>query len=248
MSHSKSCVSSYIKKKDHLNLECSKSAQSKKKVVASVHVLMDDAARVRSLEYAVAFDSFTSKREAGMITASVSDTYLQRNAAHQGFLSQANHAIHRGVNYQQSTEFKAAILTLEQNNCGSMMTSSGVNLSSLRAAKQRAKNTGPLVLLGVSQLADEATGDSGSGIGSIGGGGRPNGSGHAAVIDLVAVGSGRSHSVTPARLKHLWKEKTSPTLLSPKIAINRLTEPTPFLCLPLALQCLSRVTFPNFRF
>ena len=72
---------------------------------------MEVSARVCSLEYAVAFDSFTSKRDAGMITASISDTYLQRNAAHQGLLAQANHVVHRGVNYQQLTEFEAAILT-----------------------------------------------------------------------------------------------------------------------------------------
>ena len=82
-----------------------------------------------------------------MFASSVSDTYLRRIAAHQGFLSQANHVIRRGVNYQQLTEFEAAISTLEQDNGGSTMTSSGVNLSSSRAAKQRARNTGPLGLL-----------------------------------------------------------------------------------------------------
>ena len=82
-----------------------------------------------------------------MIASSISDIYLRRNAAHQGFLSQANHVIRRGVNYQQLTEFEAAISTLEQDNGGSTMTSSGVNLSSSRAAKQRARNTGPLGLL-----------------------------------------------------------------------------------------------------
>jgi hypothetical protein len=75
-----------------------------------------------------------------MFASSVSDTYLRRIAAHQGFLSQANHVIRRGVNYQQLTEFEAAISTLEQDNGGSTMTSS-------RAAKQRARNTGPLGLL-----------------------------------------------------------------------------------------------------
>ena len=125
MSHS-CVVSSYIKKKDHFNLERSKSAHPNKKAVASARDLMDNAARVRSLEYVAAFDSFTSKRNAGMIAASVSDTYLQRNAAHQGFLAQANHVVQRGLNYQQLTEFEAAILTLEQANCGSTMTSSGI--------------------------------------------------------------------------------------------------------------------------
>ena len=120
--------------------------------VANARDLMDDAARICSLEYEVAFDSYSNKRDAGMIAASVSDTYLHRNAAHQGFISQANHIIHKGVNYQQLTEFEGAISTLEQHNGGSTMTSSGVNLSSSRAAKQRARNTGPFGLLGVSLL------------------------------------------------------------------------------------------------
>ena len=70
------------KRRDHFNSEHLKSVHSKKKAVASVHDLMDDAARVRSLEYAAAFDLFTSERDADMIAASVSATYLQRNADH----------------------------------------------------------------------------------------------------------------------------------------------------------------------
>jgi hypothetical protein len=49
--------------------------------------LMDDAARVRSLEFEAAFDSYSNERNAGMIASSVLDSYLHRNAAHQGFLS-----------------------------------------------------------------------------------------------------------------------------------------------------------------
>jgi hypothetical protein len=143
-----------------------------------------------------------------MIASSVSDSYLHRNVAHQGFLSQANHIIQKGLYYQQLTKFEAAISTLEQDNGGSTMTSSGVNLSSSRAAKQRARNTGPLGLLGVSLLAADTTGDSGIGTGECGewpsGGG-----GHVAVIDLAAGDSeGNSHhSVTPARLKQSTIEK-----------------------------------------
>ena len=72
------------------------------------------------------------------------------------------------------------------------MTSIGINLSSSssRAAKQRARNTGPLGLLG------EATG-----------GRWPSGGGRADVIDLIAVSSGCSHSVIPARLKQSAVEK-----------------------------------------
>jgi len=153
VSHSNSFVSSYIKKKDHFSSESLKSVQSKKEAVANVRDLMDDAARVRTLEYDAAFESFSNERDTGMIASSVSDIYLRRNAAHPGFLSQANHIIRKGVNYQQLTEFEAAISTLEQDNDGSTMTSSGINLSSSRAAKQRARNTGPLGLLGVSLLA-----------------------------------------------------------------------------------------------
>jgi hypothetical protein len=92
------------------------------------------------------------------------------------------------------------------------MTSSGVNLSSSRAAKQRARNTGPLGLLGVSLLAADTTGDSGIGTGSVCGGGRPSGSGgRVAVMHLVGGGSGGTshHSVTPAGLKQSAIEKVS---------------------------------------
>jgi len=95
VSHSNSFVSSYIKKKDHFNSERSKSVQSKKKAVANARDLMDDAVRVCLLEYEVAFDSYSNKRDASMIASSDSDTYLQRNAPHQGFLSQANHVSQR---------------------------------------------------------------------------------------------------------------------------------------------------------
>jgi hypothetical protein len=130
VSHSNSFV------RDHFNSERSKSIQSKKKAVAYARDLMDDAARVCSLEYEAAFDSYSNKRNAGMIASSVLDSYLHRNAAHQGFLSQANHVICKGVNYQQLTDFEAAISALEQDNGGLTMTSSGVNLSSSCAAKQ----------------------------------------------------------------------------------------------------------------
>ncbi len=85
------------------------------------------------------------------------------------------------------------------------MTSSGINLSSSHAAKQRARNTGPLGLLGVSLLAADTTG-------SVCGGGRPSGGGgRVAVMRLVAGGSGGTshHSVTPAGLKQSAIEKVS---------------------------------------
>ena len=210
MSHSNSFVSSYIKKKDHFSSERMKSVHSKKKAVANARDLMDDAARVRTLEYDAACESFSNERDAGMIASSVSDTYLRRNAVHQGFISQANHVIRKGVNYQQLTEFEAAISTLEQDNGGSTMTSSGVNLSSSRAAKQRARNTGPLGLLGVSLLADEDTATAAGGAGrasatAASAGRRPRGgSGREAVVDLVA-----GHSVTPVGLKQSAIEKVS---------------------------------------
>jgi hypothetical protein len=145
VSHSNSFFSSYIKKKNHFNSDCSKSVQSKKKAVAYARNLMDDAVKVRLLEYEAAYDLYSNKRNAGMIaSSSVLNSYLHRNAAHQGFLSQANNIICKGVNYQQLTEFEAVISTLEQDNGGLTMTSSGINLSSSRAAKQRARNTGPL--------------------------------------------------------------------------------------------------------
>ena len=211
MSHSNSFVSSYIKKKDHFNSERSKSVHSKKKAVANVRNLMDDAARVRSLEYEAAFDSYSNERDTGMIASSVSDSYLHRNAAHQGFLSQANHDICKGVNYQQLTEFEAAISTLDQDNGGSMMTSSGFNLSSSRAAKQRARNTGPLGLHGVSLMAAEDTATAAGGARrasatAASAGRRPRGGSgrEEAVVDLVA-----GHSVTPVGLKQSAIEKVS---------------------------------------
>jgi len=93
------------------------------------------------------------------------------------------------------------------------MTSSGVKLSSLRAAKQRARNTGPLGLHRVSLSAADTTGDIGIGTRRKCGGERPSrGGGPVAVIDLVACGSGGStshHSVTPAGLKQSAIEKVS---------------------------------------
>ena len=68
--HSNSFVSSFIKKKDHFNSERSKSVQSKMKAVANAHDLMDDAARVRTLEYDAAIDSLSNERDAGMIASS----------------------------------------------------------------------------------------------------------------------------------------------------------------------------------
>jgi len=121
-----------------------------------------------------------------MMASSVSDSYLHRNAAHQGFLSQANHVIRKGVNYQhqQLTEFEAAISTLEQDNGGPTMTSSGINLSSSRATKQRARNTGPLGLHRVSLSAADTTGDSGIGTGSECDGERPSRSGGRAAVTI----------------------------------------------------------------
>ena len=67
--------------------------------------------------------------------------------------------------------------------------------------KQKARNADPLGLLGVSLLATEATGDSGSGTGNVCGNVRPIGSGHAAEINLASGGSGGRNSVTPVELK-----------------------------------------------
>jgi hypothetical protein len=85
VSHSNSFVSSYIKKKDHFNSECSKSVQSKKKVVANARDLMDDAAKVRSLEYEAAFDSYSNERDAGMIASSVFDPISTETLHIKGF-------------------------------------------------------------------------------------------------------------------------------------------------------------------
>ncbi len=197
--------------------------QKKQQAVANARDLMDDAARVRELTNGATFNLYSTKREKG-IAASVSNAYLQRYASHQ-----ANHIIHTGVNYQQLMEFESAISMVEQENSGSMMTSDGINLLSSHAAKQRARNTDSSGLLGASMLtaesAAEAMGDSGRGMGSVGGGGQvsiaaeavgysgssirsiggggwvsSDGGQHAAFIDLVG-GSGCSHSVTSACLK-----------------------------------------------
>ena len=109
------------------------------------------------------------------------------------------------------TEFEAAISTLEQDNGGSTMTSSGVNLLSSRAAKQRARNTGPLGLLGVSLMAAEDTATAAGGARrasatAASAGRRPRGGSgrEEAVVDLVA-----GHSVTPVGLKQSAIEKVS---------------------------------------
>ena len=90
-----------------------------------------------------------------------------------------------------------------------MMAYSGVNLSSLRAAKQRARNTGPLGLLGVSLMAaDTATAGWAGGVSATAttsAGRRPSGgSGREAVVDLVA-----GHLVTCVGLKQSAIEKVS---------------------------------------
>jgi hypothetical protein len=161
-------LSSYIKMKDHFNSERLLDTQKKQQAIANARDLVDNAARVCALTDGAMFDLYSSKQEKGMIAASVSDAYLQRNASHQGFLVQANHIIHTGINYQQLMEFESAISTLEQENGGSMMTSDGINLSSSCASKQRARNTGPSGLLGASlltaEIAAKATGDGSRGI------------------------------------------------------------------------------------
>jgi hypothetical protein len=53
-------------------------AQKKQQAVANARDFMDDAARVRELTNATTFDLYSTKQEKGMITASVSNTYLHR--------------------------------------------------------------------------------------------------------------------------------------------------------------------------
>jgi hypothetical protein len=84
--HLNSFVSSYINNNDHFNSERSKSVQSTKKAVANARDLMDDAARVRSLKYEVAFDSSSNELGWQCWQMCLSATPLKR----QTFLSVAD--------------------------------------------------------------------------------------------------------------------------------------------------------------
>ncbi len=123
-----------------------------------------------------AFESHSEMKEKGMISSSVSDSYLRNNAYHKGFLSQANHFIQQGINYQQFGEFETAISMLKQEKGGSTMISDGANLSSSRKAKQRARNTGPNGL-NLDMLASYCTGLSGSCDNGVAHGGNRGGGG-----------------------------------------------------------------------
>ena len=82
-----------MKKKNHFDIQRLSVIDAGQKEVAAAHNLLNDCARVRTLTNVAAFESYSEMMEKCMISSSVSDSYLQNNAHHEGFLSQANHLI-----------------------------------------------------------------------------------------------------------------------------------------------------------
>jgi hypothetical protein len=82
-----------MKKKNHFDIQRLSVIDAGQKEVAAARNLLNDCARVCTLTNVAAFESYSEMKEKCMISSSVSDSYLQNNAHHEGFLSQANHLI-----------------------------------------------------------------------------------------------------------------------------------------------------------
>jgi hypothetical protein len=81
-----------MKKKNLFDIQWLSVIDAGEKEVAAARDLFDDCARVRTLANVVVFESYLEMKEKCMISSSVSDSYLQNNACHEGFLySQSLH-------------------------------------------------------------------------------------------------------------------------------------------------------------
>ncbi len=109
--------------------------------VASARSLLDNAARVRSTAMENAYECLLAKQSDGKIAASAQDKCLRFTAASEGWLLQANHLLHNGMTTGQYLELEGAISIVEKERGGSTMTAEYGNLSEVRAAQQRARNT-----------------------------------------------------------------------------------------------------------
>jgi hypothetical protein len=65
-----------MKKKDHFDIQWLSVIDAQQKKVAAARNLLDDCARVRTLANVAVFESFSEMKEKGMISSSVSDSYL----------------------------------------------------------------------------------------------------------------------------------------------------------------------------
>jgi hypothetical protein len=106
-----------------------------------------------------AYECLQAKQLNGNITASARDESLRFAAESEGWLSQANHLLHNGMSTEQYLELEGAIGVVERERGGSTMTAGYGNLSEVRAAQQRARNTRLIGELATTTAAGD--GDSG---------------------------------------------------------------------------------------
>ena len=88
-----------------------------------------------------AYESLLAKQSDGEIAAAARDESLRFTAASEGWLSQANLLLHNGMTTGQYLELKGAISVVEKECGGLTMTTGYGNLSEVRAAQQRARNS-----------------------------------------------------------------------------------------------------------
>jgi len=131
--------------------------------VASARSLLDNAARVRSTAMEDAYECLLAKQSDGKIAADARDECLRFTAASEGWLSQANHLLHNGMTTGQYLELEGAISVVEKERGGSTMTAGYGNLSEVRAAQQRARNTRLNEVSALTNLATATAGDGGNG-------------------------------------------------------------------------------------
>ncbi len=98
---------------------------------------------------------------------------------------QANHLLHNGMSTDQYIKLKGAISVVEKEHVDSTMTAGYGNLSKVRAAQQRVRNTWLIEVSALTNLATTAARD-----GSIGNGGDRGGSEAMAAIMPTASGVG----------------------------------------------------------
>jgi hypothetical protein len=138
--------------------------------VASACSLLDNAARVHLMTMEGAYECLLAKQSDGKIAALAQDESLHFAAASEGWLLQVNHLLHNGMSTDQYIELKGVISIVEKERSGSTMTTGYGNLSKVRAAQQRARNTRLIEASALTDLATTAAGDGGSGNGGDGGG------------------------------------------------------------------------------
>ena len=147
------CLRSYADKKQYFDLQASLSNEANVVAVASARSLLDNAARVRSTAKEAAYECLQAKQLDGKIAISAREESLRFAAESEGWLSQANHLLHNGMSTEQYLELKGAIGVVERKRGGLTMTAGYGNLSEVRAAQQRARNTRLVSELGATTTA-----------------------------------------------------------------------------------------------